>query len=190
LPKGVIVWQGKSMNDIKDVKPPLNMPDLWWLLWLVLGLIAVAAGIYFFLRYKNAPRSPVVLQVPELPAWEKAYQQLEALRQENLLDKGFFNEFFTRVSDIARLYMENRFNIHAPHMTTEEFLYYLGITGHLNEAQKMALKEFLNSCDMVKFAKYAPTIVEAQKNFDCARELIDETKPNAVKGTGNVDTRL
>ncbi len=50
-------------------------------------------------------------------------------------------------------------------MTTEEFLYYLGIIGHLNETQKTALKEFLNSCDMVKFAKYAPTIKGGVKEF-------------------------
>jgi len=178
------------MNDIKDVKPPLNLPDFWWLLWLGLVLIVVAAGAYFFLRYKKPPQTSAVPKVPELPAWEKAYQALEALRRENLLDQGLFKEFFTRVADIARYYMEDRFNIHAPHMTTEEFLYYLGISGHLNETQKIALKEFLNSCDMVKFAKYDPTIMEAQKNFDCARKLIDETKPRAIEGTGKIDTRV
>ena len=163
------------MNDIKDVKPPIYMPDLWWL-WLVLGLIALAGLVYFLLRLRKPSQSGSVPQVPELPAWEKAYQQLEALRQENLLDKGLFKEFFTMVADIARYYMEGRFNIHAPHMTTEEFLYYLGISGHLNETQKIALTEFLNSCDMVKFAKYDPTINEAQKNFNLAKKLVDDTK--------------
>lgn len=164
------------MSDIKDVKPPVDLPDLWWLIWFLLVLLAVAAGVYFFLRYKKSLRPSVTPKVPELPAWDKAYQQLEALRQENLLDKGLFKEFFTRVSDIARHYMENRFNIRAPHMSTEEFLYYLGITGHLDETQKLALKEFLNSCDMVKFAKYAPTINEALKNFDSAKRLVDDTR--------------
>ena len=164
------------MNDIKDVKPPINMPDLWWVLLCLLVLIAVAAGIYFFLRHKKFLQVSSKSLVPELPAWEKAYQQLEALRQENLLDKGLFKEFFTRVSDIARHYMENRFNIRAPHMSTEEFLYYLGISGHLNDAHKASLKEFLNSCDMVKFAKYAPTIKEAWTNFDLAKRLVDDTR--------------
>lgn len=188
------------MNDIKDVKPPVDLPDLWWLWWILLILIAVAAGVFFFFRIKRSPQAPILPAVPELPAWEKAYLQLEALRLENLLDKGLFKEFFTRVSDISRHYMENRFNIRAPHMSTEEFLYYLGISGHLNDTQKSALKEFLNSCDMVKFAKYAPTTTEALNNFNRARELIDETKPNALEGphtghsrelgTGNVDTRI
>jgi hypothetical protein len=164
------------MNDIKDVKPLIYLPDLWWLLWLVLALVVIAVGIYFFLRYKKSLRTVSVPQAPALPAWEKAYQELEALRRENLLDKGLFKEFFTRVSDIARYYMENRFNIHAPHMTTEEFLYYLGISGYLNENQKNALKDFLNSCDMVKFAKYAPTVNEALTNFDLAKRLVDDTR--------------
>jgi hypothetical protein len=172
------------------VKLPVDLPNLWWLLWVLLALIAVSAGVYFFLRYKKSPQAALVPQVPQLPAWEKAYQALEALRRENLLDQGLFKEFFTRVADIARYYMEDRFSIHAPHMTTEEFLYYLGISGHLNETQKTALKEFLDSCDMVKFAKYNPTIKEAWANFDCAKKLIDETKPNATEGTGNVDTRI
>ena len=168
------------MNDIKDVKPPINLPDLWLLLWWLLGIvlaaIVVAAGIYFFLHYKKPPQVHLEPLQPPLPAWEIAYQQLEALRRENLLDKGLFKEFFTRVADIARQYMENRFNIRAPHMSTEEFLYYLGVTGYLNEAQKNALEEFLNSCDMVKFAKYAPTTVEALKNFDLAKRLVDDTR--------------
>jgi hypothetical protein len=164
------------MNDIKDVKPPVNLPDFWWLLWLLLASIVVAVGIYSLLRYKKPPQAPVVPQVPKLPAWEIAYQDLENLRRENLLDERLFKEFFTRVADIARHYMENRFNMHAPHMTTEEFLYYLGISGHLNETQKISLKEFLNSCDMVKFAKYAPTIKEALTSFDLAKRLVDDTR--------------
>ena len=164
------------MNDIKDVKPPVYLPDLWWLWCLLLALIAIAAVVYFLFLFKKSPQAPLESQIPELPAWDKAYQALEALRLENLLEKGLFKEFFTRVSDITRHYMENRFNIRAPHMSTEEFLYYLGITGHLNEGQQKALKDFLNSCDMVKFAKYAPSLNEASENFDLAKKLIDDTR--------------
>ncbi|MDE2028242.1 MAG: hypothetical protein KGK03_07500 [Candidatus Omnitrophica bacterium] len=165
------------MNDIRDVKPPVGLPDFWWLLWVALGLIAAAALIYLFRRYsKKNNQALLVTPVPELSAWEKAYQQLEALRRENLPDKGVFKEFFTRVADIVRQYMENRFDIRAPHMSTEEFLYFLKVSGHLNESQKNALKEFLNSCDMVKFAKYDPTLKEASTNFDLAKRLVDDTR--------------
>ena len=178
------------MNDIKDVKPPVGLFDPWPLLVLLIVLIAAAVCVYLFLRFKKAPSKPAEPLLPLLPSWEIAYQQLEALRRDNLPDKGLFKEFFTRVADITRRCMENRFDIHAPHMTTEEFLYSLGVIGHLNESQKAALKDFLASCDMVKFAKYAPTINEALKNFDCAQKLIGETKPNAIKGSGIIDARI
>ena len=45
------------MNDIKDVKPPINLPDLWWLLWLLLFLIVIAAVIYFLMRFFKAPKT-------------------------------------------------------------------------------------------------------------------------------------
>ena len=165
-----------KMNDIRDVKPPVDLPDFWWLLWLLLALAVLAGGVAFFLGRRKFAPAPVMPLAPEVPAWEKAYQQLEALRQENLVDQAFFKEFFIRVSDIVRHYMENRFNIRAPHMSTEEFLYSLAVTGHLNEPQNKALQEFLNSCDMVKFAKYSPTNVEAWKNFDLAKRLVDDTR--------------
>jgi len=164
------------MIDIKDVKPPVYLFDFGLLLWVLLALMGVAVGIFVFLRYQKSRPAPKVAQIPDLPAWEKAYQQLEALQRENLLDKGLYKEFFTKVADIVRHYMENRFKIHAPHMTTEEFLNSLGKSGHLNDTQKISLTDFLNSCDMVKFAKYLPTDKEALTNFDLAKKLVDDTK--------------
>ena len=68
------------MDVIKDVKPPIDLPDLSWLLWLLpwflLILIVVAISTYFILRYKKSPQALVKPQVPQLPAWEQAYQQL------------------------------------------------------------------------------------------------------------------
>ncbi len=164
------------INDIKDVKAPVDLPDWGWAVWLALGFLLAAAAVFIFRWFSKRPPERTQPLAPPLPAWEKAYQALEALRRENLPDQGRFKEFFTRVADIARHYMEDRFQIHAPHMTTEEFLYYLGIAGYLNEAQKKALKDFLDSCDMVKFAKYAPTLTEAQHNFDLAKKLVDDTR--------------
>ena len=164
------------MNDIKDVKLPIGLFDFGPLLWLFLGLLVLAAVVFFLFRYKKSSLPVQKSQTPEMTSWEKAYKQLDALAADRLLDQGLFKEFFTRVANIARHYMEDRFNIRAPHMSSEEFLYYLGVSCQLNESQNMALKEFLNTCDMVKFAKYSPTMAEARKNFDLAKKLVDDTK--------------
>ncbi len=160
------------MDDIKDVKPPLALPpDLWWL-WIVLGVCAVGLIVFLILRRKkHAPPAPEVI----LPPWDIAYQQLEQLRQKDLLAQGLFKEFLSAVSDILRHYIEARFNIRAPEMTTEEFLQYLNKTIALTAPQKQALKEFLYACDLVKFAKHQTTIDEAKNHFDLAKKFIDET---------------
>ncbi|MBI4309916.1 MAG: hypothetical protein HY591_06255, partial [Candidatus Omnitrophica bacterium] len=76
----------------------------------------------------------------------------------------------------VRHYLEDRFQIKAPEMTTEEFLNLVKTSPALKEEHKRILRDFLNGCDMVKFARHEPTVEEAQANFDLARQLIEETR--------------
>jgi hypothetical protein len=75
------------------------------------------------------------------------------------------------------LYLEERFDFHAPERTTEEFLYELQATDLLLADQKQSLGEFLSVCDMVKFARYEPGQPELQALHDSAVRLVDETEP-------------
>jgi hypothetical protein len=81
------------------------------------------------------------------------------------------------VSDTIRTYLEERFNFRAPDRTTEEFLHELKSTNLLLPDQKESLGEFLNVCDMVKFARYEPGQKELQALHESASRLIDETEP-------------
>jgi hypothetical protein len=84
--------------------------------------------------------------------------------------------FCTEVSGIARVYLEERFNFHAPERTTEEFLLELQATTLLTPDQKQSLGEFLQSCDLVKFARFEPTEAALRTLHDCALRLVDETQ--------------
>ena len=57
-------------------------------------------------------------------------------------------------------------------MTTEEFLISLGSSGSLSAEEKASLREFLSSCDLVKFAKYSPDKDETDAVFNTARKFI------------------
>ena len=81
-----------------------------------------------------------------------------------------------KISGIIRHYLENRFALKAPEMTTEEFLFYVRDYGSLISEHKALLKEFLVACDMVKFAKHTPTVDAMMAIFDSAKKLVDETK--------------
>ena len=113
-------------------------------------------------------------------AHEIALMQLEALKNKGLLQQSKIKEYYSEVSFIIRHYLENRFLLKAPEMTTEEFLTFARDYGQLQSVQKNSLKEFLSACDMVKFAKYSPSDHEIEEIFVCAKKFVEQTKETAL----------
>ena len=186
-------------NALRDIKPPVDIPNPWALLWWALGVLALAALAFLAWRYWQKRRAQIP-PVPVIPAHVRARQKL----QDALKLIGQPKEFCIAVSDTARWYLEERFNFRAPERTTEEFLYELQSTNVLLPDQKASLGEFLNRCDLVKFAKYEPREPELHDLHDSALRLVDETIPpeaaeantphatsntNAQPVTGNVSGR-
>ena len=87
------------------------------------------------------------------------------------------------VSDIVRFYLEERFDFRAPERTTEEFLRELGETNLLLPEQKESLGNFLESCDLVKFAKYEPGENELRELHNSAVKLVEETEPKKISNS-------
>jgi len=161
-------------SDIRDIKPPVEIPSGWEWLWWTLGALVVAALLYLAWRYwqkRRARRS----YVPPVPAHVRAKQKL----QEALALIVQPRPFCILVSDAIRCYLEERFNFHAPERTTEEFLYELQGTNRLLPDQKDSLGEFLKCCDLVKFAKYEPGEPELRELHNSAVRLVDETEPQS-----------
>ncbi len=158
--------------DIKDVKPPLDEPSLWWLWLLVAALLVVIAAVaYWWL----GPKKKKETDVPRLPPWEEANQRLADLHKRGLVESGQHAIYYTILSGILRRYIEDRFHIKAPEMTTEEFIVSLKLSAALNEPQKNILTAFLTSADMVKFAKLAPSVQDAHEGFNLVKQFIDST---------------
>ena len=82
-----------------------------------------------------------------------------------------------RTTQAVRFYLEEQFDFHAPERTTEEFLRELSATDLLSPEQKESLGKFLESCDLVKFAKYEPGESELRELHTSAVQLVEETEP-------------
>jgi len=108
---------------------------------------------------------------------EVAYERIEVLRRGGLIEKGKVKEFFYELSGIIRSYIEARFGIHAPEMTTEEFLQNVREAGSFTSDHKSLLKDLLSKCDLVKYAKYGPVSYEIETMLEFAVRFIDQTKP-------------
>ena len=159
--------------DIRDIKPPIDSPNSLAWLWWTLRILAVLVVLYLLWRYWRQ-RSAQMVVIPRVPPHVHARQKLAEALALIAQPKPFCIE----VSDITRVYLEQRFNFHAPERTTEEFLRELGGTSLLTREQKESLARFLESCDLVKFAKYEPGEKELRALHGSAVKLVAETEPS------------
>lgn len=167
-----------AATDIRDIKPPVPIPNFWeWIGW-GLGLLAVLAISYFAWRYWQKRRSQIPVE-PPVPAHLRAKQKLE----EALALIAQPKPFCILVSDTIRSYLEAQFDFHAPERTTEEFLRELSATDLLSTEQKESLGEFLASCDLVKFARYEPGEPELRELHNSAVRLVEETQPKQISNS-------
>ena len=159
--------------DIKEIVPPVELPGLEpWVYWAMAGLLALAAGGYFFWRRRRLRQH---FEPPLLPH-QIALRELRKLQGDDLILKGQAKLFYLRLSLILRRYIEDRFGLRAPESTTEEFLADLGADPTFVPRQKELLKQFLEHCDMVKFAEHSPTRDEIDQAINTCAQFIAETR--------------
>jgi hypothetical protein len=163
--------------DIRDIVPPVPILSAWdWVGWIGLVLVVAALGYGLWKLWQR--RRTRIVEVSALPPHLKARQRLEAALA--LLERP--REFCIAVSDAVRWYLEERFELHAPERTTEEFLDELQRSDRLLPDQKQMLGEFLQKCDLVKFARYEPSRPELLALHGAAWRLVAETEPALVSG--------
>lgn len=165
------------LDDIRDIKPPIGFGGEYILLIVFTLLVALAVLVYFY--YWRKRRKKLIIKIAQkatkLP-YQIAFEALAKLKVENLVKEGKIKEYYFRLSDIIRCYIEDRFEIRASEMTTEEFLDSLRNSQVITGMHKNLVKEFLNLCDIVKFARYGPTAEECDQSFASAERLVRETK--------------
>jgi hypothetical protein len=155
--------------------PGMERKDLMRLLaWcggILLVLLLVAGGLWRTLRKRH------LVVTPPLTPYEIAQRDLEALLAEKLPEAGEYKRFYERISGILREYLENRFDVKAPRLTTEEFLQLLTTTPELVREHRDLLQKFLSACDLVKFAGEVPDSPEIAQITTACRTFLDTTQP-------------
>jgi hypothetical protein len=166
-------------EDIRDIRGPKFIFPPWLLPAVIAGAVLLALGAWGLWRWLRRRRRPRVL----LP-FEIALQRLEEMR--SLMQPDDAREFSIAVSDVVRRYIEERFSVTATHRTTEEFLRDLLESSHAPLARHRALlSEFLQACDLVKFAGMSLTLQNMASLHESARAFVLETaKPDEPIASG------
>lgn len=166
-------------GDIRDIRGPLSIPRAWWGLvaWVALAA-ALAGGVAYYLhrtRRRTPPAAaPAVPRAPPRPFHELALEALRLLEKSPLLERGQVKEYHVRISEIIRRYVEGQFEVPALELTTQEVVDGMrraALGGHVTGA----FRDFLERCDLVKFAKLRPAPEKSRALMERARELVRMT---------------
>lgn len=162
--------EGKKFFDFV----PDWLADFWWI--IIIAVVAIAAFIWAMRRYKK--EGTVLKKKPEPTPYETAMKNLRELKARNLWEQGMEKEYFTRLTDILRIYLDKRFGINAMEMTTRE------IMDRLYESdvkdKRDYVRQILSVADFVKFAKVRPLPADNIAAYENAVKFVEETKPEPI----------
>lgn len=186
-----------TTKGIYDIKQPFKV-DYSFFDWLrdnwktvcagILALLAIAAGIYFWLK---RPQKPVIAKLeikPIIPPDVEAINQLNALREQKLWQADRVKEYHSELTEVMRQYLERRYGIKAHEQTSDEIfasLRYMDI----DDDSRNKLRQILILADLAKFAKQKPLPAENEQSMENAIAFVLKTKKqiqlNQDKGEGS-----
>ena len=161
----------------KDVQDnPFQWSDWSLTFWLsVLMLVLLAICYFLYLRMRdNKPIITHIRIVKKLLPHQKAMQQIEQIKAEKMVTAEDSKEYYTRLTDTIRKYIEERYGFSAMEMTSSEIIAKLMETQ--DEGALSELRHLFLTADLVKFAKYSTLINENDMNLVNAIDFINQTK--------------
>lgn len=161
----------------KDVQDnPFQWSDWSLSFWLsVLMLVLAALGYYLYLRLRsNKPVIAHIKIVKRLLPHQKAMKEIEQIKADKMVMSENQKEYYTKLTDTLRKYIEERYGFSAMEMTSSEIIDRLMSTGDQQSLDE--LRQLFTTADLVKFAKYSTMINENDANLVSAIDFINQTK--------------
>lgn len=168
-----------TTKPIMDIKPPLEVPYVWqeftyYIIGGALLLVLLIAAYFLYQFYKK--NKPVVQEryKPKDAAHVWARKELKKLEEEQLWQKGEVKQYYSRLTEILRLYLEYRYGWMGIESTTEELEAEVSMYD-INAVAKGLMFETLRTADLVKFAKMLPMPDVHTKSLQNVRQFVEMT---------------
>jgi len=164
---------------IYDIKAPIDVPLTFREVvpWILIAILAagLAILIWYLLKRKKSGSFSIVPQKPLEPAHIAAFRMLQELKEAEIWQKGEIKVYYSRLTEIIRLYIERRFNELAMEQTSHEILQSLGHKKDIAPHELQKLRALFTLADFVKFAKANPGADDHEKSYTLAYDFVDKT---------------
>ena len=162
-----------------DIVMPYSAPwsfaeILPYLLWCLLGIVILGIAWWLWWRYKKN-KSLFVPKKEEIPPYIKAIRSLDQIKDGKLWQAGHEKEYYTRLTDTMRLYLDEEFCIPAMEQTSGETIRSLQGCPKVEAKEREKIADMLTTADYVKFAKFAPLQDENARYLDTAYGFVQST---------------
>ncbi|MCB0760927.1 MAG: hypothetical protein KDC12_05340 [Flavobacteriales bacterium] len=170
----------KDIKDIRDIRYGLTDFLKQYGLWIVLGLAAIAIAVWLIKRVKsrkNMHPEAEVQQAPKIvePAHVIAERELKQLKADAVWQSGNYKGYYSRLTDIFRRYLENRFRVQAMEETSAQIMSDLRSLG-LEQLLVNRAGEMLRLADLAKFAKSRPTPEDNENAMRAVEDFVRQTQ--------------
>lgn len=145
-------------------------------LWILLALIVIAGALFVYFKWIKQGKIPLLPKRKPVPPYNLAMQQLRHLGAEKLCERGEEKQYYTRLTDILRAYLDGRFGINAMEMTSTQIVESLRQNEETRNSEPM-MQKILEIADFVKFAKVRPMPEDNVLAMNSAIRFVEETKP-------------
>jgi len=177
VPLAVLSVLGGAEEQPRDIKKPFEIPRKgppWWA-WAGMAAAVVAlacAGVWWYRRRRAAKAAQAE---PPLPPDIRALQALQALEREHCMERGEAKRHYVALSEIFKDYAAGRYGVDTLDKTATE-LWAILKNLPLERGLQMKLKTFLDTGDLVKFAKHLPPAERGREDLALLRETVEMTR--------------
>ena len=142
---------------------------------LIGSLAALTALLLLVYLKRRKPRTREEnFTAPAIPPGELAHRELADIQAMRLPQKGEFKAYYTLLSETVRKFVGAEYAFHVLERTTEEILGEVR-RRDMPESVKQRINALLPEADLVKFAKYAPSVANADAAMQDAARIVDDS---------------
>lgn len=155
-----------AAEELHDIAPPVDYSLLppWVIFAGVLAALLLVGLLGWWIRRRWQRPGPQ--QSPH----DRALELLDRVSRE--IETLSPYQFSIRVSDILRRYVTDQYQLPVTRQTSVEFLAALTKASPFSEDEKSLLEDFLNRCDLIKFARYDATTEDSQLLLEEATRFV------------------